>query len=305
MATRNYKMADADMFQYSRTYRQHFINHQASFSALDPDFNAPYAENWLAAVEASESQETAETRDDQLQQETADVEEMMKLARAKHGEMKYFILKAFKTKPNIADKFGLDNYEEAGASQAKMAAYMQNLYNLSNSGAYKPALLAAGCTQLRIDDILTIKSNLSTQDTEQNVFKTNEPVATVERINRHNETWEFSQRVNEASKVIFAEQAELLNLFLFPRHSEDSSAFNLVGTARNTADNTALAGVAVEILGLGLTTTTDSSGEYGFGAVPAGTYSVKFSKAGFQDLTLQADVPASGQVALDAALAVV
>src|SRR4051812_13229341 len=99
MAVRNYNMADAVMFQKSRTKRQHFINHKAAFVAFDADFDDPFADDWQDAIEASEGFETAETRDDGGQQETAEVGDVMLLAQQKHIEIKYFVQKAFATKP--------------------------------------------------------------------------------------------------------------------------------------------------------------------------------------------------------------
>ena len=59
-----YNMEDAVMFQKSRTKRQLFLNLLVEFLTLDSDFNAPFADDWLASIEASEGWETHETRQD-------------------------------------------------------------------------------------------------------------------------------------------------------------------------------------------------------------------------------------------------
>ena len=98
---RNYNMPDADMFSTGRTHRGHFITYKAQFIALDPMFNDPYKDNWLASIEASEGFETAETRDDQLQQETQVVNLTMAACRQSYIGMKYYIEKVFSSLPAI------------------------------------------------------------------------------------------------------------------------------------------------------------------------------------------------------------
>jgi hypothetical protein len=302
MAERNYNMPDADMFQRSRTKRQHFIDNKPAFVAFDPDFDDPYDADWLLSIEASEGTDTAETRDDTGQQETAEVNEVMALGRKKHVQIKYFVTKAFGDKPSILKKFGSDDYAQAGQSQKYMKLYLTNLHKQCESADYKPALLAANCTQLKIDEIKTIADNLSAEDTEQNVFIENEPVATKARVTQYNETFAFWHKVNAASKSIFYDDPELLNLFLFPRNTEPAESFNVLGKATTGAASAPVVGATVQIESLSLSTTTDNNGDYGFAAVPAGTYDVKFTKAGFVDLIISVTVLASGQVIANAVM---
>jgi hypothetical protein len=297
-------MSDADMFQRSRTKRQHFIDNKAAFVAFDADFDDPYDADWLASIEASEAFESADTRDAGGRLETEDVNEVMTLAHKKHIEIKYFAEKAYGQQPTVLAKMGITNYTEARASQSRMAKYLQNLYEVSNSAEFKPALLAVNCSQAKIDSILTVKNSLSTEDTEQNVYLENEAQATKARITQYNETADFWHKVNRASKSIFYDQPELLNLFLFPRSSEPAESFNVLGSVVTGPASMALVGVTVQIESLGLSTTTDSNGEYGFAAVPAGSYTIKFTKGGFADLTLPITVPASGQFTLNAVMSV-
>jgi hypothetical protein len=303
MANRNYNFADADMTQTSRTKRQHYINHKADFTELDPvEFTVDFETDWLAAIEAAEGAETAEARDDQQRQETDDVNTEMGRAKAKYGEAKYFIEKVHGGTPT-ADKFGLDDYEEASKSQSETANFLQRLYNTCNSATYKPDLITAGFTQPKIDEILTIKNDLVKEDTEQNVFGENSGVDTKERIDILNACWLFSQKANKASKVIYREQPELLNLFLFPRGSEDDEVFNLLGNVKDAA-NAPVKGVEIAVIGTGIGTKTNANGGYGMAAIPAGTYNVTFTKTGYnqvtQSVTIVADVPFTLNISLTA-----
>ncbi|MGE0635552.1 MAG: carboxypeptidase regulatory-like domain-containing protein [Bacteroidia bacterium] len=302
---RNYNLPDADMFSTGRTHRGHFGIYKTDFINFSTLFDDPFEANWLTSIEASEAYETAETRDDQLQQETQDVSEAMRNSRKCYIGMKFFVELAFADKPAIRQKFGLDNYDEAAQSQSKMAEFLAKLYKLS-SVDYNAQLLAAGCPAARIAEIQTIKNTLSTEDTEQNVFKTNEAVATKARITQFNTTYAFDQKVNGASKAIFYDNPEVLNLFLFPRHSEPAELFNVLGTVRDTA-LALLSGVQVRIYIAAASpiavTTTDSNGEYGFAAIVPGNYTLEFSKAGYVTQLIAVTVPASGQLTQNADLA--
>src|SRR5207253_1698568 len=104
------------------------------------------------SIEDSETVETAETRDDGSRVETAEVTATMRVAHKKHEQMKYFVEKAFAGQPAVMDRIGLDDYKVARSSPQKMALYLKKLYSQANSAAYKPGLLAANCTQAKIDE---------------------------------------------------------------------------------------------------------------------------------------------------------
>jgi|GEM_PF-1262192 len=300
---RNFNMSAAKMFTTGRTHRGHFITYKADFIALDTDFNDPFETNWLASIEASEAYENAETRDDKLEKETEDVTAAMAESHKCYTGMKYFIEKAFAAKPTIQAQFGLGNFVAASQSQKEMGLFLVNLHTQSMVAQNNADLLSAGCTQARIDDILTLKNKLSTEDDEQNVFATAEPIATKGRTKQYNSSFSFDQKVNRASKVVFYGMPEELNLFLFPRHSEPAEIFNVLGKATDMA-NAPISEVQVKIMtGPAMPpiaiTTTDINGDYGFAAIAPGNYVLEFSKPGYMTQNIPVIVPASGQVTVD------
>ena len=68
MVVRKYNIPDADMMEDSRTNKTIFESDKALFVALNPEFDDPFAADWLSSIEASEATETAETRDDRQRQ---------------------------------------------------------------------------------------------------------------------------------------------------------------------------------------------------------------------------------------------
>ena len=182
---------------------------------------------------------------------------------------------------------------------------MFNLHTQSTVPANNVLLLAAGCTAARINEVFELKEKLSSDDSEQNIFKTAEPVATKGRVTQYNATFEFDQKVNRASKVVFYNMPEALNLFLFPRHSEPADVFNVLGTVSDSA-SAPISAVQVRIYVSAaspiVTTTSDSNGEYGFAAILPGNYTLEFTKGGYTTQTLPVTVPASGQVTVNVTL---
>jgi hypothetical protein len=291
MATRNYSMPDSAMMEFSRIYRQLFLDNQADFTAFDGDFDATYAANWLAAVEASEVTDSDETRDDILTGETADVGVAMAAARKLYARAKCFINKAFKQQPAVKDEFGLDDYQSIGASMARFLAVLHN----KAENKYKAELLAAGATQAQLDEMLTVKNTLSAEKTEQGAFKATGPEDTTARIAAHNATWVFTQNVNEASKGLYYEDTVKLNLFLLPRNEEpDADLFNVIGTVRDAASASPLANVTIIVSGTGISTTTDANGQYGLAGIAPGNNILTFSLADYVTETATAVVPDDG-----------
>jgi hypothetical protein len=300
MSKKNYSMKDALMLQQSHVKRQHFIDNQGDFELLDPDFADPFKVNWNTSILASEVLPTDESRDDEISIETADVLETIAKAKQRIRELKYFAMKAFPNSTEELRTLGFDDYDEASNSQSELATLLGRMYNYSEN-TFKTELLAVNYTQPKIDGLLAVKDELQLENKEQDTMIQNTPIATQERNTQLNETFAFWKKVNLASKVIYSNDYAKLNLFLFPKDTEDPTIVKVAGTVRNQS-NTLIAGVSVTIESLALTVVTDSNGQYVIGGIPGGTYTIKFNKAGFQEVTQEIIVPADGSIVVDAVL---
>lgn len=65
---------------------------------------------------------------------------------------------------------------------------------------------------------------------------------------------------------------------------------NIVGQVLDATDATPIAGATVTVVSTGMTTTTDSSGDYSFNDVPAGTQTLEASATGYVTATTSVDV---------------
>lgn len=288
--TRTYNMPDDEMLEWARDLRELFVQYKADFIALDTAvFSDPFAADWLPLIEAAEAVQTDEERDDALTGLTDIVTEQMGLSRAKYATLSYFVNKAFATNPSARNEFGLDDYDAARASQKKMVTFLARQYRLAN-GKYKVQMLAAGFTQPQIDELNAMAAELATENTAQNVFAKTVTVDTNARIATLNAAWEPARKVNAASKAKFYNDAVRLNLFLFPSSDEAQQSFSLVGNVSEQGTGNLLNAVSAQVMQNGIVRKTNTQGAYGIAGLPAGAYTVQFSKTGYQPLTLQVTI---------------
>lgn len=305
MVVRKYNIPDADMMEDSRTNKTIFESDKALFVALNPEFDDPFAADWLSSIEASEATETAETRDDRQRQATAEVEQAMASARAKYNEVKYFVEEAFPGNKDLQARFGLNDYDEAANDQAKMVLFLNNLHKWCVDPVLSPPLTAKGLSAPRVAEILTIRDLLLSENNEQEVMIVESPVVTEQRVNTYNTTYAFRQKVNRASKVVFAGNTAKLNEYKLPGGSSDEN-FNVEGRVTDAAAPTrGLYKVTVQLVELNITDKTTTLGNYGFVAVPPGTYTLRFTLAGYTTVERPITVLQSGKVVENVSMAVV
>lgn len=82
----------------------------------------------------------------------------------------------------------------------------------------------------------------------------------------------------------------------------DASAGDIVGRAFDVNTGSYLPGVAIEVVGRGLSTVSDPEGRYRLANVPAGAQQVRASYLGVDPMTASVTVPATGDVTADLSL---
>lgn len=305
MTERNFTIPDPDMLESGRTIRQLFINNKADFVAKDATINLLFETDWLASIVASENWESDETRTDQQEQETADVLQQMENGRKSHAEMKYYIEAAFEDKPAIKKKFGLDDYAEAATNQPRMVTYLRRMYNECQVPANNVLLLTKGCTLPQIDALQTLANLLAAENTEQNTFIQESPKATKARIEQHNSTYAFAQRVNRLSKSVYYGNTVMLNLFNLPETAGPDPDINVKGKVTDGANGNPLKNVDVKLLPPEIITKTTAFGNYNFVSIPAGNYTLRYVLVGYGLVEHPITVLAEGVVTDNAVLNVV
>lgn len=81
--------------------------------------------------------------------------------------------------------------------------------------------------------------------------------------------------------------------------------FQIGGRATESGSDKLIPGVAIALPALSRSTETDAQGQFSFSGIPAGTYEMRFNKAGYKVETMQVQVPGDTPTAFDIALTVV
>jgi hypothetical protein len=152
-------------------------------------------------------------------------------------------------------------------------------------------VIKGGLSQGQIDEILTLKNELSDANKEQNLYKRGRPVLSNDRIKVLNDCYQFEADVNEAGKIIFEDDPEMVKLFTYDPGPASGGGgepnpdlATLEGTATVDGYSFPVEGVNVE-LKQGATvvysTTTDVNGNYEIVNIELGAYDLVLTKEGF------------------------
>jgi hypothetical protein len=228
----------------------------------------------------------------------------MKEARKKYNEVKYYVEVVFPNSPETRNSFGLNDYDKAATNQAQMVVFLTNLHKQCTVPANNALLIAAGLTAPKIAEILTIRNALTGNNTEQELMLLTSGKATETRIGTYNATYAFRQRVNKASKVVFADDPAKLNEYKLPGGSSEES-FNVEGKVTDAANNRGLYKVTVTLVELEINDRTTTLGNYGFVEVPPGTYTLRYTLAGYTTVERPITVLQSGKVVENVSMQVV
>jgi hypothetical protein len=288
-----YRLPDSEMYEISKTKRGFFIEDKADFIAFDADFSDPFAADWLTAIEDAEDMPGDELLDDQLTQLTEAVENAMTNCRDKFQDSKYFIEKTFPGNVTVWNEFGYDNYDDNRRVQSKLLLFMKTFFNVATK--YKVQLIAKGYSQLKIDEIETLRAALDTANQAQELFVGNLPVQTQERYKKNNAAWDIMVRVCSAGKRIYKDDFGKYQRYLLPPGEESAEALSIIGKVTDSITGNALEGAAVHLEPVDLDDTTDTQGIFSFGGLPDGNYTLEISLAGYTPQSIPVTI-AGGQV---------
>jgi hypothetical protein len=309
MASTTSGLSDVKAIEFSETYRLGFVGSppdipgdSAEFIAFDADFGGTFAADWQDAIDACTAAPSDEVREDEQQIMTEEVKARMVDGRKAYRVNRYFVVKAFPGNISVQNLLALDDYVAQSRSQAGMSKLLVELNTHCNKPAYKPALLAAGYTQLQIDELLTLAGALKVDNAHQNTFIRQTTQATEDRRALYAHMWSFAQKVNAASKVIYMDDIVKLNYYTFPASNESPEAFDLVGTVTDAGTGLPIEGASIKFPTLGLVVATDENGKYGATGLPTGNVPIEVSMLGYVLQNLTADIPATGTATVDVAL---
>jgi hypothetical protein len=297
---RDFNISDPDAIQDARVKHASFLEDKTDFVNFDTDFDDPFADNFLADIDAAENTDDDETVIDQQMQLSKKVEDEMNKCRDKFQDSKPFIIKAFPD-AETQNEFGFNDYKKAQDSQTFFTDFMLKFHRIATK--YKTELIAKNYSQLKIDEILTLHGTLRDANVAQDLFIKSRPQKTKDRIVKMNQAWKGETTICTAGKRIYKDDYAKYQRYLLPPGEETPEALSIKGKATNSATISAEEDVNVEIEAQGISVFTNATGLYGIGGLPAGTYTVRFTKAGLQDKIVNNVVVVDGEITvLDVAM---
>lgn len=300
--SRHYQIPDADMFQQSRVVREFFLLDKAAFQAAVPTFADPFGADWLTSIQASEAYETDETRTDIQHQETEEVLQLMAEARKTYNTAKLYVKLAYADNQSNFNRFGFNDYEAAANSQAKMVVFLRNLYKQCNADS--ALFVTKGWNLPAIAAIETLANDLAANNTDQDFMIKDSSLDTRSRVDQYNATFEFWEKVNMASKVVFYDDPLKLNIYNLPEGPQPDPDINLKGKVIDSTGGAPLKGVTVVVKELSIETVTNYAGNYNFVSIPAGSYTLSFLLSGYTTQEIPVTILASGVVVQNVSLVV-
>ena len=300
---RLFNVADLFMIEHAKVKRLLFIDDQALFAGLDPDYATPYEAGWASAITLSEAQPTDEITVDQIAQLTAAVEAQLTLCRNKFQDTKHFIEKAFPNNPGVWAEFGYNNYDAQRRGQTGMIEFMKLLHTTATK--YSAQLIAQNYLAPAIAEILTLRTALDNANNAQEKAIATRLLVTQTRINAHNATWNPTVSVARASKTVFRNDPARYNMYLLPASDEEQAALNITGTVTDKVTGLPLTDAEVKLTALAITVTTDTNGRYALANLPSGTYDLLISATFHTTLAINGivvDADSGSPTVADAAL---
>ena len=297
-------LSDDKMLEGAQTMSDLCNADLALFTAFDALFDGTFITNWNAAIQTAYDVANDDEVQNLIVQKTDAVNDAWEACKNKFQDTKYFIEKAYPNKPNKWAEFGFDDYRDMSRTQSKVYQIMDRFHDACETN--KVDLIAAGYTQLKIDEITDLANVFLAANRDQELAKAQRLQLTEDRIGIYNAVWEFVRKVNAASKVVFRGDYAKLHQYLMPGASNQTTDnFSITGTVTNAATHAPIEGAHVLLTDLGLEGETDQQGKYGFAAgVPDGTHPLNVRADGFAEQTIDVTTAEGTTVVQDVALGV-
>lgn len=208
---RHYSQPDAAMRQDMRTMHEHYATNQAAFRAFNPEFDAAFGPDWLAAIDAADVAPDRAVRTGELMEDTAEVEDVMGRAQAAAQTLFYYVGRAYPHNAGRLATYGRSTYEAARKQHDKMRTLLQTAFTSATRD--KTELVKKGYTTAQLATLGSLVTELADTNTTQEVKKGTNTEGRDHYVTTQNLAYGYGQEVSAAAKVLFAADAATLKLF--------------------------------------------------------------------------------------------
>jgi len=311
MATKNYNCTQPELYAVCRNGWANYNRSLASFTIFRPIYTNPYGLSRIAEITAAELLPDEQTRDAAAESARVTLSLAGEVCLSNWQTLKRYIIAAFQPSyhKSMLEAAGSMLYEQARgenwdvlnelnvSGSRFIAANNTVLSNNQNMPAFFPGNFNNAKTGYEAKYLaFTQAEETAKSQTDAKVVANNNLYSKL--ISMFLDGQEiFKSNTTLVQEFIFA---DVLNLITSP------GAAGLKGVIRNSAGNAPLEGVTVTIVELAKTAVSDVDGSYDFSRIASGDFTVKFEKAGFTTVTLNAfRIPVGTTVTKDVVMAVV
>lgn len=216
---REYVLDDLVMLERAQVFHDNFLIDKAVFVLSFPLLDDPFAANMQTAIDEADAIPSGAQVDSQIAVVTAQLNAAMEEGR-KAMQVLFTYANVTWNSAEKTNTFGKNRYNASRASQLKLQELMEMAHEEANITANKTALAASGYTQAKLDNLMAKHDAIHDLNRTQEQMKSQRGEKTRLRIIALNNVWGFMKQINQASKVVFADnEAKLDQYMLYPTAS--------------------------------------------------------------------------------------
>lgn len=221
LVERAYDMDDLQMLQRAQVFHDGFIDDKAAFEAAFPMFADPFAADFQTAITDADAIPTGESVMLDIKVVTEQLNNSVALGMEKLQKLYTYVEMIWNSKARN-DQFGRQSYSKLNRSQSKTKELLELAHEKAEQGTNKPQLIAAGFTQADIDGLLAQSNLINGLNRQQESMIADQKTKSDIRVTAYNGVWEYMQKLNKASKVVFVNSPARLDFYLLYPSSSSS-----------------------------------------------------------------------------------
>jgi len=230
LVRRDFTMDDLEMLEKAQVFHNLFLIDQAAFTAEFPKFITPYETNFQTAIDDADAQPLDSQVAASIKVASAVLEEEMEKGRVAVQKLFMYVKSIWGKNSTYLDDFNRPDYKTAYNNQRLLKELLEQCNKMAESTKYKTELVAAGYTQTKIDELLTIMNAIDDKNEIQEDMKTARLDKTRDRVAAYNAVWAYMVEINEGSKVVFFDDPTRLYQYQL-YHTSHSAPAQVTGLA--------------------------------------------------------------------------
>lgn len=248
---RRFSKPDTDMLEQARLFYDLVLPNLAAWTALFPWMDAAWMIALLADIEAADAYPTDDSVVADIKVTTGDVASTMTQGRAALHELDVYAQLAWPTDMARQRVFGQDRWSANNRNTLKLKESLELANAKADHAEYKPALLAKGYTQLKVDALLTLATSIDTKNRMQESLKAGRPVSSHDRISLMNIVWGHIVTIHICAEVVHANDEDRRNQFRLYPPAGSATTTALTVKVTKAADGSPVVGASASVSATG------------------------------------------------------